>query len=49
MELVEHACITIRHCAIDLVMSNQVVLHIVSETIKAVRKKFFFYNFRGCI
>ena len=29
MELVAHACITIRHCANDLVILNKVVLHIV--------------------
>ena len=49
MELVAHACITIRHCANDLVILNIVVLHIVSETVKAVCKKFVFYNLRGGI
>ena len=45
------ACITIRHCANDLVIWNKVVglLHIVNETVKAVWKKFVFYNLRGCI
>ena len=43
------ACITIRHCANDLVILNKVVFHIVSETVKTVRKKFVFYNLRGCI
>ena len=33
------ACITIRHCAHYLVILNKVVLHIVSETVKAVWKK----------
>ena len=33
----------------DLVILNKVVLHIVSETVKAVCKKFVFYNLRGCI
>ena len=41
MELVAHACITIRHCANDLVILNKVVLYIVSETVKAVYKKSF--------
>ena len=43
-----HACITIRHCANDLVILNKVVLHIVSETVKTVCKKLVFYNLRGC-
>ena len=45
------ACITIRHCATDLVILNKVVfhIHIVSETVKTVCKKFVFYNLRGCI
>ena len=43
------ACITIRHCANDLVILNKVVFHIVSETVKTVCKKFVFYNLRGCI
>ena len=34
--LVAHARITINHCANDLVILNKVVLHIVSETVKAV-------------
>ena len=34
MELVVQACITIRHCANDLVILNKVVFHIVSETVK---------------
>ena len=38
------ACITIRHCANDLVILNKVVFHIVSETVKTVCKKFVFYN-----
>ena len=50
MELVAHVCITIPHCANDLVIIlNKVVLYVVSETVKAVRKKFVFYNLRGCI
>ena len=49
MELVAHACITIRHCANDLIILNKVVLHIVSETVKAVFKKFVFYDLRGGI
>ena len=50
MELVAHACITIRHCANDiLVILNKVVLYIVSETVKTVCKKFVFYNLRGGI
>ena len=52
MELVvqpQQACITIRHCANDLVILNKVVFHIVSETVKTVCKKFVFYNLRGCI
>ena len=48
-KLVAHACITICHCANDWVILNKVVLHIVSETVKAVCKKFVFYNLRGCI
>ena len=47
MELVAYACITIRHCANDLVILNKVLLHIVSETVNAVCKKFVFYNLRG--
>ena len=39
--------ITIRHCANDLVILNKDVLHIVGETVKAVCKKFVFYNLRG--
>ena len=36
------ACITIRHCANDLVILNKVVFHIVSETVKNyVEKKYF--------
>ena len=46
MELVAHACIAIRHCANDLVILNKVLLHIVSETVIAVCKKFVFYNLR---
>ena len=42
------ACITIRHCANDLVILNKVVFHIVSETVKTVCKQFVFYNLRGC-
>ena len=44
-----HACITIRHCANDLVILNKVVFHIINETVKTVYKKFAFYNLRGCI
>ena len=47
MESVVQACITIRHCANDLVILNKVVFHIVSETVKTVCKKFVFYNLRG--
>ena len=36
IESVAHARITIHHCANDLVILNKVVLHIVSETVKAV-------------
>ena len=32
-----------------MVILNKVVLHIVSETVKAVCKKFVFYNLRGGI
>ena len=49
MELVAHACITIRHCANDLVIFSKVSLHLISETVKAVRTKFVFYNLRGYI
>ena len=49
MELVAHACITILHCANDLAILNRVVLHIVSETVKVVCKKFVFYNLQGGI
>ena len=31
------ACITIRHCASDLVILNKVVFHIVSETASMLR------------
>ena len=43
------ACITIRHCANDLVILNKVVFHIVSETVKNCVEKKVFYNLRGCI
>ena len=33
------ACITIRHCANDLVILNKVVFHIVSETVKKLCAK----------
>ena len=36
------ACITIRHCANDLVILNKVVFHIVSETVKTVCKSLSF-------
>ena len=49
MESVLQACITIRHCANDLVILNKGVFHIVSETVKTVCEKFVFYNLRGCI
>ena len=42
------ACITIRHCANDLVILNKVVFHVVSETVKTVCKQSVFYNLRGC-
>ena len=42
MELVAHACITIRHCANELVILNKVVLYIVSETVKTVCKSLSF-------
>ena len=42
MELVAHACLTIRHCANDLVILSKVVFHIVSETINAVHKSLSF-------
>ena len=54
IELVAHACITIRHSANDWVILNKVVLHIVSETVKDVCTKFVFYfkiggvAFKGC-
>ena len=41
------ACITIRHCANDLVILNKVVFQIVSETVETVCKKFVFDNFWG--
>ena len=41
------ACITIRHCANDLVILNKVVFHIVSETVKTVCKKFCLLQFVG--
>ena len=41
------ACITIRHCANYLVILNKVVFHIVSETVKTVCKKFFFFTICG--
>ena len=41
------ACITIRHCANDLVILNKVVFQIVSETVETVCKKFVFDNLWG--
>ena len=42
MKLVVQSCITIRHCANDLIMLNTVVFHIVSETVKTVCKSLYF-------
>ena len=41
------ACITIRHCANDLVILNKVVFHIVSETVKNCVQKVCLLQFAG--